>query len=95
MNTKTPRPEDILPDEINALEVKGIKVRKGTVAAMIANAKILKAKTSTTKEKQQAIALIKELAPALVAMGLHEHVVWKDPKIQAIIDQTAKGSQNC
>ena len=37
------RPEDILPDDQNSAEINGVVVRKGTVAAFLANAQTLSA----------------------------------------------------
>ena len=83
INKKTIRPEDILPDEINSAEIAGVQVRKGTVAAVLANADILTSEDSTQQDKDNALSLIKELAPAIVAIGLHRHVSWKNKEAQA------------
>ena len=82
------RPEDILPDDVSAVEINGIITRKGTVAAALANAKILASNDKTDNEKKKAKEMIRELAPMLVALELHQHVTWKNPEIQKIIDET-------
>jgi hypothetical protein len=84
------KPEDILPDSINEVEINGIKARKGTVAAALANAKILASNDSTEIEKNDANEAIKELAPAMVALGLHHHLTWKNLEIQNIIEECVK-----
>jgi hypothetical protein len=84
------RPEDILPEDINAIEINNIAVRKGTVAAALANAKILASNTASHIEKAKALELIKELAPSLVAMETHRHLTWNNSEIQKIIEETAK-----
>jgi len=80
-------PEDILPEKVNSLEIDGVTVRKATVAATLANATVLNSATASTADKQSALEKIKELAPALIAIGLHHHVTWKNPQIQQIIDE--------
>lgn len=81
------RPEDILPDNINAVEINGVAARKGTVAAALANAKILASNNKTDAEKREAKEMIRELAPSLVALELHQHITWNNPEIQKIIDE--------
>jgi len=88
------KPEDILPDDINSTEINGIKVRKGTIGAALANAKILSSKTSTEIEKSNAKEIIKELAPAMIALELHQHVIWKNLEIQKIIEENLKNGSN-
>lgn len=81
------KPEDILPDDVNAVEINGLMARKGTVAAALANAKVLASGDKTEEEKNKAKEMIRELAPALIALELHQHVTWKNPEIQKIIDE--------
>ena len=88
------RPEDILPDDVNSTEVAGVQVRKGTVAAVLANAAVLESKRSSDEEKQQALSMIESLAPAIVAIGLHHHVTWNNKTIQDIIAAAAEISES-
>lgn len=90
MSHSSVRPEDVLPDEQNSTFIRGINVRKGTVAAVLRNAEILASPASREEEKQDAWAMINALAPGLVALGLHEHVIWKNPDIQALVEATAR-----
>lgn len=69
------KPEDILPDDESFADLNGVTVRKGTVAAALANAEILNSNTATDAQKKQAIAMIIQLAPSLVALNLHKHVI--------------------
>lgn len=80
------KPEDILPDHVNSFEVNGVTVRKATVGAVIANANILASSHASMDEKQKAKESIQALIPSLVAIGMHEHVVWKNPDIQKMIN---------
>ncbi|QRN03571.1 hypothetical protein GH742_06685 [Legionella sp. MW5194] len=83
------RPEDILPDAENYACYNNMNVRKGTVAAVLRNAEIMASPLSSEAEKQAALAIITELAPGLVALGVHEHLIFKNPAIQQTVDQAA------
>lgn len=85
------KPEDVLPDDQNFAEVNGIKIRKGTVAAALANADILQSSSATKFEKIAAKKILVELAPALVV--LHKHLTWKNPEIQHIIEEALNKPQ--
>lgn len=68
-------------------------MRKGTVGAVLANAKILASQYTSAAEKSEAINAIKELVPILIALKMHEHVIWKNPDIQKIIDEAVMGNE--
>lgn len=82
----------VLADDENFAQLNGVSVRKGTVAAALANAEILESRSTTEAQKEAALAMIKELAPALVALGLHQHLVWKNLHIQHIMEAQARQS---
>ncbi len=84
------RPEDILPDNMDFVEIQNQKLRKGTVAAVLANADVLLESKATKNEKNQALKTIKELVPSLITLGMHRHVIWRNPLIQALIDEAVK-----
>jgi hypothetical protein len=87
------RPEDILKDNENTTVAGGVTVRKGSIAASFANAEILSSPKASEEEKASARAMLKELAPGLIGLKMHEHVTWKNPEIQQIIDNAlAKSS---
>ncbi|MFC7780809.1 hypothetical protein [Legionella taurinensis] len=88
------RPEDILADAENYACYNNINVRKGTVAAVLRNAEIMASPLSSEAEKQEALAIISELAPGLVALGVHEHLIFKNPDIQQKVDQAAATMRN-
>ncbi|KTD02225.1 hypothetical protein OQJ19_02905 [Fluoribacter gormanii] len=79
------RPEDILPDGVDNTSINGKIVRKGTIAAFLANVAILEKQNSTEMQKQEAIKTMKELAPSVIAIGLHQHVVFKNKEIEQIL----------
>jgi ribosome-binding ATPase YchF (GTP1/OBG family) len=87
---KSIKPENILSDDESSKIIDGIPVRKGTVGAVLANAKILASASSTEAEKQAALKVIEELAPALVVLNVYEHIQWKNPAIQQIVENAAR-----
>ena len=81
------QPEDILPNNKNHVEINGKVIRKGTMGAALANAKIIESAQATPKEKQAAFNVLKTLAPSLIDFELTKFLQWKNPKIQCIFDQ--------
>ncbi|WP_392537729.1 hypothetical protein [Legionella sp. 227] len=84
-NHNSIHPEDILPDGVDTALIDGKIVRKGTIAAFLANADIFEHPNSTEKQKEEAIKAMKELAPVVIAVGLHRHVVFKNKEIEQIL----------
>lgn len=76
------KPEDILSDSDNYGVVKGVTIRKGTIAALFANVVILENKQSSVSEKEDAKEAIQKLLPALVALGISDHIIFKNKEIQ-------------
>ena len=80
------RPQDMLSDKQNYFEKGGQKIRKGTMAAALANAEILQSPSATKHEKLKAKEALKELVPVLKAFGLTKFLVWKNPEIQKLFE---------
>ncbi len=78
------RPEDILADQQNYINQGGLQLRKGTVAAFMANMRIL---LDDTAKSEHAVAKehLLELLPALEALKFFELFDIKDEKIRKII----------
>src|SRR5437879_5135313 len=89
-NKNSVRPEDVLPDDVNSTVINGIPVRKGTIAAFLANSDILENPSASSQQKQAAIKMMKELAPAVIALGLHKHVVFKNTQIEQVLVDAEK-----
>ncbi len=87
---KSIKPEDILSDDESIKIIDGVPVRKGTIAAVMANAKILSDSSISPSEKSEALKTIKEYAPALVVLGVYEHMKWNNPEIQKIVEEAAR-----
>ena len=87
--TYTPKtPEDMLPDDQDSMTTaSGVVGRKGTMAAALANADIVEAADATQAEKLAALEAIRSIAPALKALGVTEHLEWKNKDIQALFNE--------
>ncbi|KTD58144.1 hypothetical protein [Legionella shakespearei] len=96
MTTHSVRPEDILPDGDDTTTIQGKLVRKGSVAAFLANINIFESLDSSEPQKQAALEMIKTLAPTVIAVGLHQHVVFKNTQIeQILIEASASPASLC
>jgi hypothetical protein len=81
------KPADVLPDDVDSTVIEGIRVRKGTVAAVLANLKALDVATITTTEKAEIFETLRELAPALVVLGFKKYLTFNNPEIQKLVDE--------
>ena len=79
------RPEDVIPDGADHANFSGIALRKGSVAAFLANIDLLEDINSTAEQKADALAAMNELAPTLVAVGLHRHVTFKNADAERVL----------
>lgn len=79
------RPEDILPNGVDNTTINGKTIRKGTIAAFLANIDCLENANASGQQRQEAINIMKELAPAVVSIGLHKHVVFKNNQVEQIL----------
>jgi hypothetical protein len=86
MNLQAKKPEDMIADSENYLRHNGKAVRKGTMAAIIANIELLESGQANQAEKAKALKILKELAPAVNASGLTKHFHCHNIKVQAIFD---------
>jgi len=82
------KPSDILPDDVNSVERQGRIFRKGSVAAFVANVKLLESEMTPPDERQAATRDLLELAPALRDLGIFEVFSIRSPKIQKLVDDT-------
>lgn len=81
------RPEDALPDNESFIVVRGVRVRKGTIFAAMENMKVLQ--TGTEAEKATAMEVIRELAPGLVALGVHDQFQCRNPEVEKLLSDVA------
>ena len=84
-NNNSIRPEDLLPNGQDTTIINGKEVRKGTIAAFLANTDILESQNATEEQREDAIDMLKELAPGVIAIGLHRHVQFKNAQVEQIL----------
>ena len=83
------KPSDIIADGKDSISINGIEVRKGSVGAFLANISLLENDATSVQQKKEAIDTMIELAPSLIAAGLHRHVTFKNEQAQHILDSAA------
>ncbi|MDF5946531.1 hypothetical protein P4129_05320 [Pseudomonas aeruginosa] len=62
--------EDILPDRQDRIRLGGVEIRKGSVGAFIANARLLLEEELPAAQRRQAEEDLRALLPAIRALGL-------------------------
>lgn len=90
MNEKRITPETILADDTDHVQVNDLIIRKGTIAAFISNIRVLENTDSTQSMIKQADEMLLELAPAIIALELDQHITFKNARAEEIIQVTAK-----
>ncbi|MEU5304160.1 hypothetical protein ACH4YO_14460 [Streptomyces noursei] len=83
------RPEDVLPEGIDSTAINGLTVRKGSVAAFVANALRLDDLSEGTPEYAALVTQMRELAPALRAIGVLDVFRPRSPAVERIIAEVA------
>ena len=83
------RAEDILPDDVNESLMNGVHVRKGSVGAFLANARVLLDPASTAEDRAIAERDIVDGLPALRALGLFDVVQIRDERLQLLVEAHA------
>ncbi|WP_316353538.1 hypothetical protein [Candidatus Trichorickettsia mobilis] len=86
MNIKGVSPDDVLADTENFANLNGITVRKGSIAAFLKNIDFLEDFHSSSLEKAAALDMIRQLAPAIIASGLHKHAIFKNKVVQEVVE---------
>ena len=81
------RPEDVLPDGDDRGIIGGRNVRKGTILSFVRNIEIMENPNTTNKERSEAIEMLNILAPDVISVSLHKHVVFKNEKVEAILNK--------
>ena len=80
------RAQDVLPDSVDQIQFNGVSVRKGSVAAFLANAKVLADASATGEARLEAERDITEAMPALCASGLFEVLQPRDETVRAFVE---------
>ncbi|MGO1002591.1 hypothetical protein [Lysobacter sp. CA196] len=79
------RAEELLPDHLDHTRIDGVLVRKGSVGAFLANARVWSDAGAEADARAQAERHIAEALPALRALGLFEVLEIRDPRLRALM----------
>lgn len=80
------KPEDVLPDAVDAREIGGVMIRKGTVAAFLANCKDWLAQPEGSPERAARQQEILAAVPALRALGFFAIVQPRDEQLRLLVE---------
>ncbi|QVQ27835.1 hypothetical protein [Achromobacter deleyi] len=86
------RARDVLPDGMDQGNFNGVAVRKGTVGAFLANARVCCDPRASADAVAAARRDIREALPALRALGLFEVLQVRDPALRAWIQAQGPGA---
>ena len=78
--------DQILPDAVDQVDLRGTTIRKGTVAAFLLNARVWCDINASEQARAEATADIVEALPALRALGLFDVLEIRDTSLRAWID---------
>ena len=83
------RAEDVLADQQNQGQFNGVTVRKGTVGAFLANARLWLDETTSDAERGIAERDILDALPALHALGLFDILQVRDLALRELVSVSA------
>jgi hypothetical protein len=81
------RPGDVLPDGVDATVIDGLTVRKGSVAAFVANATNLERLHEDSPAYRETVDALRSLVPALRAVGVLDVFEPRSPRVRDIVDE--------
>ncbi|USI73813.1 hypothetical protein [Sphingomonas morindae] len=90
--TESVRPEDILADGADHIERDGRLLRKGTVAAFLANARAWLEADGPPETRAAREAAMRAAVPALAALGLLDLFVARDPRLAALLAEARESA---
>ena len=79
------RADQILPDDVDHGQFNGVTIRKGTVAAFLANARTWADAHACASARTQAQDQIVADLPALRALGLFEVLEIRDERLRSMV----------
>ena len=82
------RPEDVLPDGAEFGVFDNVRVRKGTIAAFIANVRTLDGLEPGTSGYDAVAEQLRAAVPALEAVGLFDIFEVKSPQLRRVLGIT-------
>ncbi|QPI50350.1 pyridoxamine 5'-phosphate oxidase family protein [Massilia antarctica] len=85
--------QDILPDDVNEASFQGLTIRKGTVAAFLANARAFADPALADAARAAVQADIEEALPALRALGVFDVFEIRHASLRALIEKREPAAQ--
>lgn len=80
------RAQDVLPDDVNEVDLGGVRVRKGSVGAFLVNAARFQDPAITGEARAAVLRDIEEGLPALRALGLFDALEIRNPQLRAFVE---------
>lgn len=80
------RPEDVLGDDQDTADFGGVKLRKGTIAAFVQNAKRLEELPAGSPEAAPLVEALTNAVPQLRAVGVLDVFAPVSERLRAIVD---------
>jgi hypothetical protein len=87
------RAQDVLPDDVNETSFDGLPIRKGTVAAFLANARAFADPALADDARAAVLADIEDALPALRALGLFDVLEVRHAPLRALVAGHAPAAQ--
>ena len=84
--------QDVLPDGMDQGDFNGVAVRKGTVGAFLANARVCLDASATPQAVAAARRDIQDALPALRALGLFDILQIQDAGLRAWVREVESGA---
>lgn len=81
------RPEDVLADDMDSVAVGRSRVRKGSVAAFVANARAFEALLDGSVEYVETAETLRDLADDLRALGIFEVLAIRSARVAALVGE--------
>lgn len=79
--------EDLLPDNENTKDIRGVTVRKGTIGAFLVNYRVVLDLASPPEEREAAWKDMAGQIAAMEALGMFDAFEVRDPTVRAFVDQ--------
>ena len=80
-------PEDVLPDGVDVTALGGVAVRKGSVAAFVANARRLEGLDDDSPAHRAIASELRRLVPALRAVGVFDVFEPRSDLVRGIVER--------
>ncbi|WP_273742520.1 hypothetical protein [Burkholderia mallei] len=78
--------EAVLPDHVNRVEIDGVSIRKGTVAAFLASARVWTDAQAAAHAREEAERDLFDTLPSLRVLGLFDVLEIRDARLRAFVD---------